>query len=424
MNRSITLVSFASLLLLTGYIDAEIMPSSVREGSISLGFEHTHSDNIRKTNTNQKSGYEQRVDLNVSYQNHTATNNSLLDYGLYYSHYSEADIEDESDIAGSLTISQQIFSKNLLLDLSHFRHSYLLDKAGVDLPNNNGNRDVFTVSPLWRLPYSKRAGFETRYTYTAVRLSDDKQQNTDRNGLSLSWYHDLNNKMTYRLSSQYSEVDFLLYELTYEQINVDMSLAGNLRNGSYLAKAGYSRLAILNRYEEGGIFQFSYHYRFQKNTLGLSVQRELTDSSLGLGKDTPDSGDINFDGTQLLWIDRVSLDHNFFAFNARFTNTNSLYYQQETPLITREVKPRSGISTQLSWKHTALLTTRFSASYSQTYIEKEFDKQQWLTSLSSEYRFHPKLTFSLTAQYEEQLNNEQMNGYDETRLIATVRFSH
>ena len=425
MNRSITLGYFATFLLLTGHICAAPLPSSISEGAINLSVEHAHSNNIRKKSTNKKSGYEQRANLGLGFTNQTSTNQSVIDYGVSYSHYSEEDLENESDISGSLSINQQIFSKNLQLDLSHFRHSYLLDQSGVDLPGNTGNRDVFTVSPLWRLPYSDRAGFDTRYTYTAVRLSDDKQQNTNRNALSISWYHALNNKTTFRLNNQYSEIDFLTNGgLTYEQVNIDMSLDGRLKAGSYLVQAGYSRLTILDRYEEGGIFQLAYNYQFKKNILSISAQRELTDSSLGLGKDTPDSGDLDFNGTQLLWIDRVSLGHTLFAVKGRLTNINTIYYQQETPLVTRDVEPRGGVSTILKWSHSRLLSTSLKAHYSQTHIEKAIDKKTWIASLSSSYRFHPKLSFALTAQYEEQLKNERSSGYDETRLIANVRFSY
>jgi hypothetical protein len=424
MNHYIVLTIFTNLLLLTNVSYAEVLPVSNSEGFISLGVEHAHSNNIRKTSNNQKSGYEQRADIGVGFQNQTATNYSALDYGIYYSRYSEPDIEDESDIAGSLTMNQQIFSENLQLDLSHFRRSYLLDSTGVDLPGNSGSRDVFTASPLWRLPYSKRAGFDTRYTYTAVRLSDDEQQDTNRNALSIAWYHHFNNKMTYQLSTQYSEVDFLLSGLTYESTTVDMSLAGRLKAGSYSIQTGYSRVAVRENSEEGGIFQLSYQYRFQKNTLEMIAQRELSDSSLGLGQDTPSSGDINYDRARLMWIDRVSLEHSFFAINTRFTNTNSLYYEQETPLVTREVKHNTGISTQLNWKHTELLTSSLSAGYKQTEVELSAIKEEWRTSISSSYRFHPKLFFTLAAQYEEQIQNEQITGYDELRLIANIRFRH
>ncbi|PKF61424.1 hypothetical protein CW745_08790 [Psychromonas sp. psych-6C06] len=422
--RYVICLTLLSMLHLVKTAHADPLPSSSGEGHISMGLEHAHSDNILKSSTDIKSGYEQRANLGASYINNTATNTTILDYTVSYSHYSEESIEDDSDISGSLSINQQLFSENLRLDLSHFRRSYLIDQAGVDLPSNTGDRDVFTASPLWHLPYSDRAGFDTRYTYTTVRFSDDKQQETNRNALSIAWYHHLNRKMTFQFSSEYSEVDFLYYDLTYEQINLNSSFSGRLREGDYLIEGGYSRLALLNRYEEGGIFQLTYNYRFQKNRLSFSAQRELTDSSLGLGEDRPDNGDIDFDGTQLLWIDRVSLDHQFFAFSTRLTNSNSIYYQQETPLLTRKVKPRSGISTQVSWKHTRLLTSLFNAHYSQTTIDKVNDKKQWRSSLSSQYQFHPKLFGALTVQYEEQISNENISGYDEVRLIANIRFSY
>lgn len=423
MKRIITFIYLMSLLF-AGYVYADDIPLSISEGYISFGLEHSQSNNIRKTSNNKRSGYEQRADLTLGYTYQSATNNSVLDYTVDYSHYSEADFEDESNLSGSFNINQQIFTENLQLDLGHFRHSYLLNQSSVDLPGNSGDRDVFTVSPLWRLPYSKRAGFETRYTFTAVRFSDNDQQETDRNSIGLAWYHALSAKTTFRLDSQFSEIEYLFSQLTYEQINLNMSLSGNLTKGAYSAQAGYSRLAVLDHYEEGGIFKFTYNYLFQKNAFFFSVQRELTDSSLGLGQDVSDNGDASFDGSKLLWIDRVSLDHQLFAFNTRLTNTNTIYYQQETPLVTREVEPRAGVSTQLSWQHTHLLTTSFRANYSQTYIEKNIEKKEWGTQLSSKYFFHPKFTFALTAQYKEQIKNEGVSGYDEVRLIANIRFTH
>ncbi|MCP5078213.1 MAG: hypothetical protein GY951_09190 [Psychromonas sp.] len=424
MNSSMTRFSFTTLLAFTSYINAAILPSSISEGSIALDVNHTHSNNIQKSSSDQAVGYEQYAELRLGYKNQTTTNTSLINYGITYSHYSEKELENESDISGSLSINQQLFSKNLQLDLTHFRHSYRLDQNSVNLPGNTGSRDVFTVSPLWRLPYSDRAGFNTRYTYTAVRLRDDRQQDTNRNGLSIAWYYALNSKITYQLNTQYNEVDYLADDLTYEQINVDISLSGRLRNGHYLINAGYSRLALLERYEDGGIFQFTYNYRFKTHTLSVSALRELTDSSLGLGIDTPDSGDLDYNGTQRIWIDRVSLDHSFFAINGRLINNNTAYYQQDTPLMTREAEPRVGISTAVHWKHTHKLTTGLQVEYSQTQIDKDTDNQEWSASLSSEYRLNPRLAFSLTTQYEEPLKNEYLSGYDETRLTATVHFSY
>ena len=174
------------VVLLPSTAIANDLPGSVSESYISLGLEHIQSDNINQSSDNAQSGFEQRADIGVGYFNQTATNFTALDYSAYYETYSESELDDESDISGSLNITQEIFTPNILLNLTHFRRQYLLDQSGVDNPDNNGSRDVFTVNPVWIIPYSRRGGFQLSYNYTATRYTDDKDENTDRNGAGIT----------------------------------------------------------------------------------------------------------------------------------------------------------------------------------------------------------------------------------------------
>ena len=418
-----TLVKMSVLASLSSAAIANVLPASVSESYISLGIEHEQSDNISKEGTGAHSGNEQTVDIGVGYFNQTATNFTALDYSVYYTNYSDDELDNESDISGSLDIRQEVFSKNVILNLSHFRRSYLLNQNGSDVPDNTGDRDVFTISPVWIIPYSSRAGFEANYSYTATRYTDGGDQDTDRNGVGLTWYNNINAKTRLDLSTQYSKVDYNSEGDHYDQITTDASVNGKLLAGTYLVKLGYSRIMAEDDFEGGAIFELAYDYQFIKHNLSVSLQRELSDSSFGLGEDLPDNDLEDYDGSDVLWIDRAQLQHRFDITN-RLSNTNTVYYQQETEVISDDQSPRWGLTTGLYFRNTSKINTFVSFDYSESSTDSTFDKEVMNTSIGGNYQFLPRLNFSLRANYENQSTIEETSSYDEMRYTARIEFKY
>jgi hypothetical protein len=388
-----------------------------------VGVEHEQSNNISKVGTDAHSGNEQTVDVGVGYFNQTATNYTALDYSVYYSHYSDDDLDSESDISGSLDIKQEVFSKNVLLNLSHFRRAYLLNQNGADVPDNTGDRDVFTVNPVWIIPYSSRAGFQTNYSYTATRYTDDGDQDTDRNGVGLGWYNYINAKTRFDLNSQYSKVDYNSDGDHYNQITTDTSVNGQLLAGTYLVKLGYSRISADGDFEGGAIFELAYDYQFSKHALSGSLQRELSDSSYGLGDDSADNALEDYDGSDVLWIDRAQLQHRF-DITHRLSNTNNVYYQQETEVISDDQSPRWGLTTAFYFRNTSKISSFVSLDYSESSTDSSFDKEVMNTTIGGSYQFRPRLSFSLQANYENQSTIEEISSYDEMRYTARAEFKY
>ncbi|WP_409440061.1 hypothetical protein [Psychromonas sp. GE-S-Ul-11] len=403
---------------------ANDLPSSVSESYVSFGLSHTQSDNITQSNSNKQSGYEQQADLGVGYFNQTATNRTALDYSAYYTTYSEDSLDNEGDVSGSLSISQQLFSKNLTLNLTHFRRSYLLDEAGLDVPENTGDRDVFTINPVWVIPYSSRAGIELDYDFTATRYTDDDDQDTNRHGVGVTWYNELSAKARLEVATDVNKVEYLSSNFDYTQTNVNASIDGKLREGLYLVQLGYSHLTSDQGDEGGAIFKLSYSYQFSRQSLSLTAQRELSDSSLGSGNDVLDNSDESAsDDAEIQWVDRVDLQHQFFITN-RLSNSNTLYYQQETEIVSDDVEPRWGASTYFSLQTTKKMNTFLSVGYSESTVNTNFDKQAANATLGSSYAFRPHLSFSLQANYYKQSVENESNSYDEMQYTASVEFKY
>jgi len=417
---SFKFIETSLMALLSSTAIASDLPASVSDRYIALGIEHAQSDNINQSSENKESGYEQSIDLGLGYFNQTATNLTALDYTISYSTYSDDETDNESDISGSLNLSQEIFSKNLMLNLSHFRRSYLLDQSGGDVPENSGDRDVFTVNPVWNIPYSKRGGFQLSYNYIATRLSDNDNDDTDRNIIGLAWYHKLNTKTRFELSSDMSDVEYRKTGTDYQEISVNTSIEGQLVAGTYLVQLGYSKLSDDNSDETGAIFKLAYQYQFAKHNLSLSAERELSDSSLGLGIDVADNESDDFSDSQLLWIDRVQLDHKFMI-TSRLNNNNNIYYQQEKDLNTDVTSPRWGLSTGFDLQNTEKLNSFVSLQYSESTLVSDFDKQITNAIIGAKYLFRPRLSFSLQAEYEKQ-SADSLSSYDEMRYTARIEF--
>ena len=409
--------------LVANFVVANGLPSSVGDSYLSLGVEHSQSDNIRKASRDPKSGYEQRIDLGIGYFNQTATNYTALDYTAYYAAYSQGNLEDDSQVSGSFALSQEVLNQNFLLNVNHFRSFYLLDQTGVDISVNNGSRDSFTINPVLLLPYSRRTGLELGYSYIITHYSDDKEQNTTRHQVSPAWYYDLNSKTRFKISAEASNIKFNVSGLSYKQGSVNTSLDGRLAAGSYSFQIGYSRLSILERTEEGGIFEFTYQYQLSKHNLSLSVRRELSDTSLGLNSDFDDNEDQNYSDSQVLWIDRIQLQHAF-GITKRLNNNNSLYYQQQTPLITRIKEPRLGISSVFNFQNTKKINSFLSLDYSKSTASTTYDKKKSNITLGAQYLFRSKLTFSLETNYEKQVILNAGSSYDELRYTARIDFRY
>jgi len=411
------------VILLPSTAIANDLPGSISESYISLGLEHTQSNNINQSSDNVQSGYEQRADIGVGYFNQTATNFTALDYSVYYATYSD-ELDDDSDISGSLSLTQEVFSPNVLLNLTHFRRQYLLDQSGVDDADNSGSRDVFTINPVWNISYSRRAGFELSYDYTLTRYSDDTDEDTDRNGVGVTWYNKLTPKARFELSTDVSQVEYRNTGFDYKEVTIDASIDGELLAGTYLVQLGYSRVMLNSGDEEGGIFKLSYAYQFDRHYLSMSAQRELSDSSLGLGIDSIDNEDESYDGNQIQWIDRVELQHRFTITN-RLSNANVLYYQQETSVSTDETDPRWGASASLDFQNTKKISSFISLDYSESTITSDFDKQVINATIGGRYLIRPQLSLSLQADYEDQsIDDDEDSSYDELSYTARIEFKY
>ncbi len=398
---------------------------------VELGAMYEYSDNIFKvTNSEKTSGNERAIFAALGYHAERPHNQITLNYRGSVSDYSEEGLKDESYWQGRANITQQIYGENLVIDLSHLRHRYLVDQNLVELPNNQGNRDVLAATPIWRIPYADRAVIEMGYSYKRADFSESDLQNSDRNQGYLQWSYAIDDHTAINLYGQYEKAKFTHFDISYTQVNSHAKLTGLILGGAYLVSAGSSKIDFesTDDSESGVNYEVGYLYTNRKNQLEFNAKRILTDSSVGLEIYQPEFGESNYSLTQLLWIDSATLAYRFEIPETTLYNRVILFWSKHEPIASAlqsrplETINQSGISDQLTWR----LSERFSSTLQLLYRDSDLyggsNKKQWLARLSGKYKFNEHLNMTLSASYRDHENNQLHFNYRETRVAARIAY--
>jgi hypothetical protein len=397
---------------------------------VAVSAQYEYSDNINLQSTNPTSGNIQKANVTVGYHIAKPTTKLSLDYQAHVYRYSEESIGNESYWSGHAALNQQLFSKNVTLDASHFRHRYLLDEGEAELPSNTGDRGIFSIGPQWLIPYSPRAGFKLGYNFTTSNFSKEEDQDSDRNTATLAWYNTLNKKSNVQINSTFTQVEFPFYNSGYDKVTADALFTGRLNRGDYNIQLGNSYVNQSDQKVKGLIYSLNYSYKFSRQNLYFGAKRELTDSSMGLKIDSEEDGDGNFTPSQVIWRDRIEFLHLYY-FNARGVNNKlTLYFDNESAAFendqqkTDETTQKTGITNQLNVPIDTKLSTSVSLGYRDSDLHGGGNKQQWRLDITGDYQIKTNLTFSLSAKYLTVNNRQRHDKYDEWRYISTITFKY
>ncbi|MFT5880910.1 MAG: hypothetical protein ACI86X_002049 [Moritella sp.] len=397
---------------------------------VAVSAQYEYSNNINLQSTNPTSGNIQNANVSVGYHIAKPATKLSLDYQANEYRYSEKTIENGRYWSGHAALNQQLFSKNITLDARHFRHRYLLDESEAELPNNKGDRGIFSIGPQWLIPYSPRAGFKLGYNYTTSNFSKEKEQDSDRNTANLAWYNTLNKKLSVQINSTFTQVEFPSYSSGYDKVTADVLFTGRLNRGDYSVQLGNSYVNQSEQKVKGLIYSLNYNYKFSRQSLSLGATRALTDSSLGLKINTESDGDGNFTPTQVIWRDRIELLHLYY-FNARGVNNKvTLYFDNESAAFesnqqkTDETTQKTGITNQLNVPIDTKLSTSLSLGYRDSDLHDGGNKQQWRLDITGDYKIKKNLIFSLNAKYLNVNNRQRHDKYDEWRYISRITLKY
>lgn len=405
-----------------------IINQAVPAISVSSLFEY--SNNIYQQSESPISGYNQQTQLNLGYQLSLAKTAIDLNYQVYDYRYKDEDLNNEQYWIGQGSVNQRLFNDQVSATVHHLRQRYLVDENEADVASNQAIRDVSTLTGLWTIPYSARAGIELRNTTTIANYPDAKEQETNRNTAALTWFNHLNNKSQLRLASSYSHVTFPFYSSSYEQVESDIQLIGQLYKGSYDLTLGHSYLTQNSDETQGFTYQLSYNYKFNRQSITLFAQQELTDSSIITKSTALDNSPSLSNTAHVLWHDRIQLEHQYEINNRGLNNNISVYFNNESSAISganQETDNHSqefGVSNQFILPIGKKISTSLSVSYRNTGLQSGSTKQQWQSVIKGDYQLSKHMTFSLAAEYTNVSNHQQQDQYDEWRYNSKITLTY
>jgi hypothetical protein len=424
----ITLVLFSSLLFAQSSIYDAL---ETQESFVEFGLGYKYSDNLYKTESLTQSGSEKKASLAVVYQSEGPINKYSIHYRRNYADYNEKTLTNDNYWVGKTNITQQLFSKNLILDVKHLRHRYLLNDNLVALPSNQGNRDLVSITPIWRIPYSKRAGFELSYGYQDIQYSDNQKQKSVRNSTNVTWFNALNKRSFIQIKNTLSTVKFPSYNTSYDQLNTDLVYKKLTRKGQYLLTTGYTQVDLLTNKSTGLNYELTYQQKFKSQSLAIGLTKKLTDSSAGLGVSINNSGDFDFSLTRLLWRKRAEIIYRYEFMNQfKLTNTLIVYNDIEKPILSLSSNTNlnniriQGISDKLNWSINRKLTASAEIYLKRSDLINGGDKKNWDIKLRSKYRMSNRLYFTFLANYIDEDNNQIKRHYYEWQYSTKFTYRY
>ncbi len=398
-NGLLSLALFSPSLLTAAEQESSQLPAP--KNFIQFGAEYNYSDNIYKTAENTQSSGRKRADVEVSYAKINETNNIALNYRAEYTDESNSLLDDSKFWAGKGIFSQEIFTKNLLLGLSHDRERFVVDENIASLSSNETERDIFTVEPQWFIPYTERSKFILSAAHSQARFHEFSSKNNDSNSGQVSWQHQLKKELQIQFSYSNGKVEFETDTNSYKTQIFSSQISGKHRMGSYSLSVGKSLVDYQNAEYDGLNYGLTADALIKQHLLILSAKRELTDSSLREGN----SNELDFFQNQLVWTTQASLSHQYTMFDDHLTSKSSIYFNKDESISsineTRD-SDSQGINTQLDWPITDKWSANVFVHYKLSDLYSGEQKRQMEASVSSRYNFTDSLYIQFRIDWEDQ----------------------
>ncbi|WP_028862297.1 hypothetical protein [Psychromonas aquimarina] len=398
-NGLLYLVLFYQPLLTAAEQESSHLPA--QKNFIQFGAEYSYSDNIYKTAENTQSSGRSRADVEVSYAQKNETNDIALNYRAEYTDESNNLLEDSKFWAGNGLFSQQIFTKNLLLGLSHDRERFVVDENIASLSSNETERDIFTIEPQLFIPYSDRSKFILSAAHSQARFHDFSSKNNESNTGQVSWQHQLNRELQLQFSYSNGEVEFDTDTNSYKKQQFNTQVSGSHRMGRYSLTVGKSLVDYQNAEYDGLNYSLTTDALVKQHLFILKAMKDLTDSSLREGN----SNELDFFQNQLVWTTQISLSHQYTMLDDRLTNKSSIYFNKDQSISsiheTRDSNSQ-GINTRFDWPINEQWSAGLFVHYKLSDLYSGEKKKQIEASISSRYNFTDALYIQFRIDWEDQ----------------------
>ncbi len=431
---------------------------------IAVGAEH--SDNVtREDNTSRRRGaatprddnaarsdIESHIRLNVGLSGKTAQFDTELAYAFTARDYKNNRQTDDESIDGDARILWTPLPDRFAWELTNNVSDSVRNDRLADTLENRRQRNILSTGPnfTFRLSPVDRLSAELRYEDVNVENSDETGDDAEvdvtrreGNGDSerkigrLRWTHGLSRVSDFLVNAAWEDVKADV-DVTFSRLLVGYS--ARLRSGNYEISIGANRVEPeVGDGFDGSVVQVAYTHDFGGQSLNLTLVKEATDTSVGLGTNSLRSEafsprDSNFDSFNIIERQRVDIAYqNVLVCGACTVRAGVFYDEQEDkddaneqdPLILPNSQTSYGLNLGLVYALRRNLNLLADANFE---VIEFVDDPDGLEYDVSEYIFAVNYSvlrdFSIALRVMQFSRDANVEGFDNDELRGGIDFRY
>lgn len=417
-------ITFFSLIVLYES-SANAAETYIRDGFIEAGYEQEYSDNINKSSDVKRSGTTSIVDIELGYEQYKASSEVAFNYYAEYSDTRNSDVQSDSYWIGHSTISQDIFSKNIVFNLEHTRQRYILDQSQADLDSNKDSRDLLTGGLQWVIPYSPRTSFILNATHSQTWFKEEKANNSSNNAGQISWQYALDKTSQLQVSIAGSKNKFDGFDYAYNEYNLDTSLTSQYLLGNYSLNIGTTWADNGNEKTDVQHYGLTVDAQINNVLFIFNASKILTNTSDQIRV----NDDSDFSKNEIFLLHHISLQQQSAIIDQRLLSSMMLYYEHDDAIASIDNtgvddKDRYGANGELTWSLTKKLKANLSLNYYNSKLSNGDTKQFSEAKLGSRYNFNTSIYIQFTVSFLKQHYRQNTSGYEEKNYSTRIAYRY
>ncbi len=405
------------------------------EYSLDLGLRLKHSDNVSRSQANERSELEQAIDTTIRYSTSTPFVNAQLKYQAQFETYNQDTHDDEWYLDGSAQVQVNLLPQRLQWVFNHSQRTQTIDSFGSDSPNNLDERSQFQTGPVLNFDVTGVDQLKFSAFYIDTRYDKSDFQDSERNVGQVAWEHRTSQIGVFSLKASVSDVEFLNHDFTYDNTSYGLEYQRKLKYGNFKAEVGNNEVERSNGANFDGIYsKASLNIELVESELAFRYLKELTDTSAGLGLSGSLSDNLGTGDEELGLIDVIEREtaQAFYTFKGNEPEsrlTFGVFQNRDLYQTANRDDQRRGIFVnhhhQFSNEWSSQLAVRFTETDRTSVIDSfnEGLNETTRTSLYFVYRYSPQFRVRFGLQHTQRDNSDNTSReYDELEGLIGVYY--
>ena len=256
------------------------------EGFVTkIKFDAQHSDNSRLVaDVFVEDEVELTPSLEIDYTFNQNRFNANLNYRAEHTEFTQDTFENRTDLLGTGQATVTLVDRNVFWKVFQNNSRLRINSIEVGTRDNETRRSILQTGPsvVFNLDKESKLSFDAYFVESGFNngVSNDSQQNQ----YSVSYSRQIDTQVQLGLTGRISKVEFDSSDQDYDNQRIGLTFDGQGKQLSYSIAIGQNKIDRKTGISFSGLYiNSAFNINVGDTVLSLSADRELTDSSIGLG---------------------------------------------------------------------------------------------------------------------------------------------